>query len=490
MSRNLSPMLYESLDPSLESALDAMCSDNWKEAQATLSARLDDSGSLGRRRLNLFLLAVVAARGGHPQVAEGLREAARATPAEMSEPRYLGNGEEGLRRELERAWWEFNRWNPEGAPTTTVSAGGDQLDWAAVLDAAVEGRAGEMERRWSSYLDGEHPQRAVLWNLVALGYLESGDLRTYEEMRDSAPAGPVGGLPSHLEALLSEAGLEQALSDFQAGRWVTSESLSASAAPTGSDPTPSQEERPWEEEMESAFSLLSVGRGLEAARGLGPLSGRGSELEQAYALNALALALFSSGEYGQAELALAEFRTAAAAADSASQPELAARYGEWLTSVGAIRAPNSVYCDPFANGSEVAADTNSDENAESFWSGFADVLEEMSLGHTQGCQRGLRALLGEPLAKEPTHAFLVALLFAGTSLLDGDHLDAQESIDEASRLFEAGGLSPAVLLEAQSRLGAAGAFTLAGKMDPEQLATLDPWRDFPADFPQQSLSGF
>lgn len=475
-------MLYESLDPQLESALTAMCAGEWKDAQARLGQRLDESGQLGRRRLNLFLLAVVAGKGGHPQVAAQLRDAARSTPAEMSEPRYLGGGSEGLRRELERAWWEFNRWDPEGSPLTSASPGQDELDWAAVLDAAMEGRAGEMERRWSSYLDGDHPQRSVLWNLVALGYLESGDLRTYEEMRDSAQGMAGLELPAILETLLCQAGLESARADLKAGRWLTSDGLSQGALIDEAGES-SSEQRPWEDEMETAFSLLSVGSGLEAGRLLGPLTGRGDDLERAYALNALALALFLSGEYSQAELALQEFRETAAVADSALRPDLAERYAEWLGSVGAVPAPNSVYCDPFAAASPAEDASTEGLGGESFWTGFEAVLEQMGRGDTSGCQRALRTLLAEPLANEPTHAFLLALLLAGSSLLDGDHMDAQDSLDEASRLFETGTLTAPALVEAQGRFAAAGAFTLAGKMELELLPTLDLWRDFPADFP-------
>jgi hypothetical protein len=487
-------MLYESLDPMLENGIASICDSDWNAAQDLLSQRLEQSAALGCRRLNLFLLSVVALRVGLEGVATQLTQAARDTPVEMGEPRYFGTSKDPVRQKLEQDWWSFNGWSPESGPSRQEDhLASEELSWASVLDGALEGRAGELERRCSRFLDGDHPQRAILWNLLALGYLESGDLRTYEEMRDQAPVVTTPAeVPEVLVQLLTHAGMNQALADLKNGRWLTSDSLTHVTSNHEGAAGENAASEAWETEMEASFSLLSVGRAVEAARKLGPLSMQGqSSLHRAYALNALGLALFASGEYSGAEEALADSRKEAAKAPQESDPDLAVRFAEWLHSCGAHPTPGSVFCDPFSEVASSAAHPETEgQTSDSFWSGFEQVLEGMGEGDLGSAKRTLRRLASEPGSQEPTQAFLIALLFAGTALLEGDHMETQESIDDASRLLEAGGLDAGALVEAQGRLAAAGAMTLAGKMDLAILPTLDPWRDFPADFPQQSYSGY
>lgn len=495
--KNLRAMPYDSLDSLLESGIASICDGDWSAAQTSLGQRLEETVRLGRRRLNLFLLSLVAGRVGLSDVAEQLSEDARRTPLEMGEPRYLGTSEDPVRRELEREWWSFNGWRTESEPEPVPqSSGDDELHWASVLDGALEGRAGEMERRWSRFLDGDRPERPLLWNLLALGYLESGDLRTYEEMRDQATTASTEerDVPQELAELLTRAGLHAALADLRQGRWLTSESLHDTLTPQTSSPEPGgvSPGPGWEAGMEESFSLLSVGRAVEAARKLGGLSLQGLPLHRAYALNALGLALFSAGDYADAQEALADCRREAAQTRPEDEPELAARYAEWLLSAGARPVQGDVFCDPFAEpltSWDEAQTSPEEERADGFWPIFEQVLEGMRLGDHSASQLALRRLLGESSSKERTKAFLISLLSAGIALLEGDHMEAQESIEDASRLLSQGGLQAAPLVEAQGRLAAAGALTLAGKMELEALSTLDPWRDFPADFQQQSYSG-
>lgn len=482
-------MLYESFDPLLEDGIAAICDSDWNAAQATLSRRLDESARLGRRRLNLFLLSVVAARVGLEDISSQLAESGRATPVEMGEPRYFGTSDDPVRRQLENDWWTFNGWQHSEQTAEPRGGGDSEISWAVVLDGALEGRAGELERRWSRFLDGDHPHRAILWNLIAIGYLESGDLRTYEEMKESAPSHGNPSVPESLAQLLSHAGLQAALADLAAGRWVTSETLTLpTAPPQSSDSSPVTA---WEAGMEEAFSLLCVGRTVEAARKLGPLVEQGTSLHKAFALNALALALFGSGEYGAAEEALNDSRVELSRSQPEQEPELCARFGGWLQDAGSVPVSGQVLCDPFSSppaGQPGAGGTGAEPDG--FFSVFEQTLEALRQGDLAAARRHLRAILSEPSSKQPTQSFLVTLLFAGTALLEGDHMDAQEAIDEASRVLERGGMDAGVLVEAQGRLAAAGAMTLAGKMEPDSLSTLDPWRDFPADFAQESYSGF
>lgn len=500
-------MLHENLDPQLESGIACICDNDWPTAQQLLSQRLDRCAQLGFRRLNLFLLSTIAARSGHSRPAEELREAADNTPLQLAEPRYFGSDSDPVRRELERAWWAFNSWNAaESLPS--ASSGVDarpELDWAAVLDGALEGRAGELERRWSAYLDDDHPQRAVLWNLVALGHLESGDLRTYEEMREQSRSTSPTVLPQELVALLQQAGLSKAVTDLENGIWLTSDRLTVDLASIDSsdldvqnlgsardrpeselssvEPVPNGLSRGWVEQMESVFSLLSVGRAAEAARSLGPLSLRTSDLLlRALTLNALSLALFLSGEYQQAQEALDDSRETLTSAPPDS--EHTGLFVTWLGWVGVRPTPGDVLCDPFqetTNGGATSSETDTAQSDAVFWSEFELLLQ--TLGRDPGSCRGhLRSMLSEPVSREATRAFLMSLLFAGIGVLLGDHFDAQEAIDEATSLLQAGGFDPTVLAEAQLRFQAAGASAIAAKLTSDRLESLDPWHDFPNDF--------
>lgn len=474
-------MLNESLDPLLESGIASICDGDWKNARELLGQRLEDCSDFGYRRLNLFLLSIVAARSGHAEASAELMETARTVPAEMAEPRYFGTSCDPVRQDLEQQWWSFNNWTPERAVSLEETEPAQELDWAAVLDGALEGRAGELERRWSRFLEAEHPHKQVLWNLLALGYLESGDLRTYEEMREQADtvSTPVP-LPTALVALLQQAELGETITALESGRWITSEAL---MSPSGdSQPAKPELDLSWEEEMENAFSLLSVGLAVEAARKFGFLSASSSDPHRrAYSLNALSLALFRSGEYSQAQEALAESRLALI---STNDKEFTPLFQDWLTSVGSSPQPGELLCDPFEqtalHGSALLG--SDDSSHDIFWVEFDGVLQAMKLGDLGSCQQHLRLLLSQPCAKQPTEAFLLALLLAGTALLQGDHLDAQESIDDASQLLQGENFEANLLSRAQEIFESANAHTLAQKMRPDRLSTLDPWHDFTADF--------
>lgn len=197
---------------------------DWNAAREILARRLDNVDTLGRRRLNLYLLSAVATSAGHRDTGEQLAQMARAVPIELNEPRYLGQPDDDTLHQIELGWWSFNGWN--GASTTPVEAENEsveELPWADILDGALEGRAGELERRWSSVLESERPERAMLWNLIALAYLEKGDPRTYDEMRSQAPEPTTP--PPPLIALLKKARLLCAVDALEERRWLTADLL-------------------------------------------------------------------------------------------------------------------------------------------------------------------------------------------------------------------------------------------------------------------------
>lgn len=219
-----SGMLGETLDPHFEAALRAITMLDWNGAREILAQRLDNVDTLGRRRLNLYLLSAVATSTGHRDTGEQLAQMARAVPIELNEPRYLGQPDDDTLHQIELGWWTFNGWN--GASTTPVPSeikSPEELPWADILDSALEGRAGELERRWSSMLESERPERAMLWNLIALAYLEKGDPRTYDEMRSQAPEPTTP--PAPLIALLKKARLVAAVDALEEGRWLTADLL-------------------------------------------------------------------------------------------------------------------------------------------------------------------------------------------------------------------------------------------------------------------------
>lgn len=447
-----------------------MATHDWSTARELLAQRLDLVSTLGRKRLNLYLLSVVANASGHTETGLQLAQLARSTPIELSEPRYLGSSEDDLHRELEQGWWAFNGWNVDptlaAIPTASPSS---ELPWADILDSVVEGRAGELERRWSAVLEGEHPERAILWNLVALAYLEQGDPRTYDEMREQAPS--AGPAPEVLLELLRSANLHGAAEAVAEGRWLTSESLQVDETLLERSRTAS---RPWTEGMEEAFSFLAVGRADEAARKFGPLCEPPyAESERGYALRGLSLALVGAGEYTAAQEADED---SAALLATAPDPVLDELFRGWRESLH----PEGTHSNGLSGG-ELSFDADSD--SELYWGLLKDSLEALSRKDISEAKLSLRRLLGVPLTSgEPTHGFLVSLLFAATAILEGDTIEAQDSIAEAVRQAETGPLVAETLQQAQELFQHVGATTVAGKLSLEGLSSLDPWRDFPADF--------
>lgn len=206
----------------LESSLKAICLKDWGSAQAYLSKNLESSFKPSYRRLTLFLLSVVAEATGHIAVSQELVTLAQATPVDSEAAQIFSLNAPGnsIRRQLDEAWQEFN-----GLTKSNSFQSFQTIDWAYVLDNITEGRTREIESKYSAAIESEHPYRHILWNLLALGYLSSGDLRTHQEMRDSKPPPVNSKAPESLEALLKKAGLTQALENLTAGQWLTLDEL-------------------------------------------------------------------------------------------------------------------------------------------------------------------------------------------------------------------------------------------------------------------------
>lgn len=481
-------MLYESLDPGLADGIEAVCQNDWTSARSLLTQRLDETRHLGCRRATLFLLAFVARESGHGEVAKHLLEESRRTPADLAEPRILS--EQNL--SLQNEWLTFNHWSvKEPDPFISIEPP-SEIDWAALLDATLEGRSAEFERRWSGNLVGNSPDRHVLWNLLALAYLENGDLRTYDEMYAQRQAAPPDYQPAvELQALLKQASLDKVVDELKAGRWLTSSVFVAGQTPEPALST-NGESLEWREAMESAFSLLSVGRAVEAARQFGLLISQSllGPNHRTYTLNALALALFQSGEYADAEEALRDFRTSEQTFDPAAEPNLQEAFAIWLHSAGVSPEANSPFHNPF--GKAPQADQLSvlmrEPSSQEFYEGIDSVLGYLKTHDLPSAMRILRVLFSNNDSNSVTERFVVALFFAGTALLDGDHLIAQEGIEDASGILEGGVLDTEALGQVKELLSSSGASHLAEKFELSQLHTLDPWRDFPLDFPQGSES--
>ncbi len=478
-------MIYESLDPNLTDGVEAICQSDWAAAQSILTRRLDETRHLGCRRATLFLLAFVARESGHGEVSNHLLEESRRTPADLAEPRILSEANPLLQNE----WLAFNHWSPkESEPSFDVEPTLAEIDWATLLDSVLEGRSAEFERRWSGHLIGDSPDRHVLWNLLALAYLENGDLRTYEEMYSQRQIAPQSyEPPAVLLALLEQASLDQVLHHLVAGLWLTTSLFVPSQTPS-SVPATNGEILEWRGSMETGFSLLAVGRAFEAAQQFGLLISQPlTNIHRCYTVNALALALFQSGEYAGAEEALRDLRNFEQTFDPAADPKLQEVFESWLHSAGAASENNSPFHNPFGSAPpcEPSAPLVGEPTGQKFSEAMASVIGHLQTQDLPSALRILRGLLTKNDTSSVTERFVVALFFAGTALLDGDHINAQEGIEDASRILEGGRLEDATLSQVQTLLRANGAKTLAEKFELSQMHTVDPWRDFPLDFQRE-----
>lgn len=491
-------MTGERLDDILERALFALEEQDWSQAQSLLAERLDQTPQLGQRRLTLFLLSIAAARSGHTHEGEEFTKLAAATPLELGAPRYLNRSIESSDLDLDLAWWALNGWGtPSARPLTDQSLQPQEhIDWAVVLDFILERRPREIESRWSWILDGDrnHAHHSILWNLLALGYLETGDLRTYEEMREAALIAKVSpSLPAELLCLLEQAGLHLAIQTIEQGGWITSDHLNPSSC--SPDPTPNVYPREndlslgaWIASMQEGFSLLSLSLPLKAARLFASIAyDELPLLLKAYTLNATALALFLCGDYEASERALTDFHALQSQINASDNPELSTQYTSWLHSIEVTSPPNEPFWNPYFQSETVQEITDQNSQDHLYWVSFRSVLNALKSTNPHAARTPLREALIFSETLEPSHKFLSTLLLAGVCILDGDTMDAQHAIEEVHDLYEKHDLNPNDLQQAQVFFSEVQATNLASKMELIHLATLDPWHDFPSDFPSPSL---
>lgn len=471
-------------------ALDALCTSEWSQAREILGDRLGSTRQLGARRLNLFLLSVAAASAGQQDVAETLLQQAHQTAKELGEPRHLGTKADGPEarerlRLLQLGWWDFNGWpvTESEEPSPTENA---ELCWESVVEGALNGHGQELDQRYTKRLAAPADSSTrYLWNFVALGYLEAGDLRTYEEMTKSAPAHVLDSLPKDLQEALWSRQLGHLVGLLEDGQWLTANHLQLAESPGTAHRAPIADHN-WEAEMEAAFEVLAQGDHEAAARMFGSLTRQTlNSAQEAFALNGLALCLFRGGDYSSAEQTMVEFRTVSHGAEV--PPGLAARYRIWLNSVEEETVADSAFCDPFSQGSESVPSEVSKSEGPSFWESYKKAVEELSQGHHNGCKKSLRGVLSSPVLEDRTLNFLTTMLWAGCSLLEGDHMAAQESLNTLSELFAEGPLDDSLLKRGGELFAEVGATTIHQKLTDPAAGGLDLWTDFPADFASDAL---
>lgn len=436
---------------------------------------------LGSRRLNLFLLSVAAASAGEQSVAEDLLYQAHQTPVELGEPRHLGVGDaqsdahERLRR-LQVAWFDFNDWPPptEESPTSAPAT----LDWSRVVEGMLQGQGQDLDQTYRQFLTPEFPESPYLWNFVALAYLQGGDLRTHQEMAGEKRT-PSSAPPEELKAALEQAGLQHLWPRLQEGEWILASQLESVSA-TAPIQNPLMEERDWSEQMEGAFTEIASGDLGAATRRLGTLSAQTlTDAQSLCTLNALVLALFRGGDYTEAERTLSDFRQILER-EASLGADLEQQFAAWLEQVGEQGEP---FFDPFQGAAPTApAPAAGPDSSLGFWESFVPALGQLRERNYSQAKVELRKLLASPSLEERTLNFLVTLVWAGASLLEGDLMGAQESQQTLVEIFESGPLDQEVLQKAGRAFANAGATTISGKLLDPESGGLDLWSDFPADF--------
>ena len=476
------------LDSMLSAALGEMSMANWSGAQKVLASRLEQVEQVGNQRLNLFLLSISAASGGYNDVANQLWSQAQQAPLEPDTFRYFdlqfapNDPRQSMLIDLERAWWDFNNWNQPTAPTSLkMETSDDVVDWEFVIQATLEGDDGSLEERYGRYFDDHSPDGFFLWNLLALAYLQAGNVRTYEEMVQNAPL-PSSAVPPELQQALASRGLSTALQAFQSGQWLNNAALFAGeeTEEAGYVPDKLLTEAEWTSQMADAFASIELGQYLQAAREFQEINFRTQEPKRLLlSRNALSLAFFKQGDYTQCENVYEEFRNLLSQSPISPDSELALNYKRWLEAVDAVPEDGQPFFSPFG-GNRSNWNTPSSEELD-FWQEFescVSLLGEKNHVAAVGKLQKIEVNLGPHL--DPFQAYLTSVMFLAAFVMAGDHSEVQEMTPQVTAL-EAQAVFPADRIEEVSdMLRWAGFESLSRRLAGGAAARttpLNPWED-------------
>lgn len=418
---------------------------NWPEAQKVLANRLQHASDLPNLRLNLFLLAVSAASSGHQDTANHLWAQAQQAPLDETVSRYLdldleltyNDPRQQMLLDLEKAWWSFNGWNkPQPLALVTEEEPTDSIDWVEVLECTLQGRSGELETKYRRAFEEVNAETSILWNFLALAYLQSGNVRNYEEMVSNSPPTPSpDSVPVDLALALENDGLHAALETLDKGHWLTNEVLfqGQSAETAIMETTDAVDEAEWLEQMENGFALVDLNQLLDACRVFQLMASRAEERDrQLLSLNALSLAFFKLGDYTQAETVYSEFQNILSQFPVDPGSELALRYQGWLESVSASQE-GSIFFSPFGTKSDWTGGETLHSEVD-FWTALGEVLNLLSGSDFNGAKRALQSIEGGLSEDQFNEKYLVCLGFLTSAVMAGDHFAVQEFEVEVDNL--------------------------------------------------------
>jgi tetratricopeptide (TPR) repeat protein len=463
---------------------------NWSGAQKILASRLQNVQEVGNHRLNLFLLSISAASGGYHDVANQLWAQAQQAPLDSDALKYFdlqfpsNDPRQSMLIDLEKAWWDFNNWNQAATPTLTLERADEAIDWDYVVEATLEGNNAALEERYGQNFE-DHPTEGVfLWNLLALAYLQAGDVRTYDEMVGTAPPlSAPNSVPAELSEAMERRNLTAGLTLLQQGQWLTNAALfvtEETVDPAICQPEENLTEAEWTEQMSNGFAVLELGQFLEAARVFQEVNFRTEASERlVLSRNALSLAFFKLGDYTQCEKVYEEFRNLLAQFPVNPTSVRASRYKDWLQTVDSVPEDGQPFFSPF----DGSRSTWNEEAAEEldFWEEFNAIVGFLGDGNQTTALAKLQKVevnLGPGL--DTFQQYLTSVMFLAGFVMAGDHSEVQAITPQVTAL-EAQAIFPTDGLEdLGDTLRWAGFETLFARISggPEARANpLNPWDD-------------
>jgi tetratricopeptide (TPR) repeat protein len=481
------------LDSLLTSALTEMSVADWPAAQKLLAARLEQIQERGNHRLNLFLLSISAASGGYQDVANQLWSQAQQAPLEANAVRYFdlqlpsNDPRQSMLIDLERAWWDFNSWNQTGTLTLALERADQAIDWNYVVEATLDGGDAGLEERYGREFDNQPTEGIFLWNLLALAYLQAGNVRTYDEMVQTAPPPPPpNSVPADLVQALKNRNLDSALAVFQQGQWLTNAALFASAdtVEPSSEPEENLTEAEWTQHMIEGFAFIELGQYLQASRAFQEVNFRTDPSQRlVVSRNALALAFFKQGDYTQCERVYEEFRNLLAQFPVSPDSELAQEYKTWLESVDSAPEDSQPFFSPF----DGTRSTWNEAPAEEidFWEEF-DVIVGL-LGdsdHVKALAKLQKVEISLGAELDTFQSYLLSVMFLAGFVMAGDHGEVQEIAPQVASLEAAAVFPEDKLDELGDTLRWAGFETFYARITggPQaRLKPLNPWDDLAID---------
>lgn len=474
------------LDNLLSQALTEMSMSNWSDSQKILASRLERVQQFGNQRLNLFLLSISAASGGYHEVANKLWADAQQAPLDSDTVRYFdlqlpsNDPRQSVLIDLERAWWDFNGWNQTHTPSLAMETA-QAVDWEQVVQATLDGDDAGLEETYGRDLSNNTPDSNLLWNFVALAYLQAGNVRTYDEMVQSAPPIP-GEIPAALVEAMTKRNLHSGLAVLQKRQWLTNTALFAAEAavePDFAQVEPLSEEE-WNAQMRDAFAEIQLGRPLQAARAFQEINFRTPPSQRLLlSRNALAMAFFIQGDYTQCESVFEEFRNMMAQFPLDPNSELARLYHSWLVSVEAAPEDGQPFFSPFS-GNRSTWNQESDYQLD-FWQEFEAVVGLLGQGdHATALTKLQRIELNLDPTLDTFQKYLTALMFLASFVMAGDHSEVQEIAPQVAGLEAQAVFSADKLDDVADSLRWAGFESLYSRLTggaEARLVPLNPWED-------------